>query len=135
MDFVTLLAYSLDVSLRAVHRSVRIEALRPEHVEGAARLLSYGFVRLEPLCQTLGILEKDIQPFFLSQIEHVAEQGLGIVALDRHHKVIGAVTIEDHLARFEPDPTQVTKELAGAGPPAHEGASAPYAPVGRYPFE
>ncbi len=25
--------------------------------------------------------------------------------------------------------------LAGAGPPAHEGASAPYAPVGRYPFE
>ncbi len=24
---------------------------------------------------------------------------------------------------------------AGALPPAHEGASAPYAPVGRYPFE
>ncbi len=23
----------------------------------------------------------------------------------------------------------------GAGPPAHEGARAPYAPVGRYPFE
>ncbi len=25
--------------------------------------------------------------------------------------------------------------LVMAGPPAHEGASAPYAPVGRYPFE
>ncbi len=23
----------------------------------------------------------------------------------------------------------------GAGPPAHEGANAPYAPVGRYPVE
>ncbi len=28
-----------------------------------------------------------------------------------------------------------SQSLAGAGPPAHEGASAPYAPVGRYPFE
>ncbi len=31
--------------------------------------------------------------------------------------------------------TSAGKCLAGAGPPAHEGASASYAPVGRYPFE
>ncbi len=115
MDFVTLLAYSLDATLRAMHRSVRIEVLRAEHVDAAARLLSYGFVHFEPLCQKLGILEQDIRPFFLSQTAHVAEQGLGIVALDRQGKVIGAVTIEDHLARFKPDPAQVTKELAAIG--------------------
>ncbi len=26
-------------------------------------------------------------------------------------------------------------KFVGAGPPAHDGASAPYAPVGRYPSE
>ncbi len=38
---------------------------------------------------------------------------------------------------FLPAPLKLARDhgAGGVGPPAHEGASAPYAPVGRYPFE
>lgn len=102
MNYVDYAAIVLDLVLRATNRHIKTKVLSLEHLEPAAVLLSREFCKNEPLCRVLGLNEADVLPFFRDQVRHIAQQGLGIVAVDRGGALQGVLTVEDHMQQFEP---------------------------------
>ncbi len=114
-NHIAIAAACIDTLLRVRNRHLKTAPLQAAHVDAAAALLSREFCRREPLCRLLGTKVADILPFFIEQVKHVANQGLGIVALDRDGVVRGVVTIEDEYNRFVPTGMQLDPGLEAIG--------------------
>ena len=109
MNYVDYAAIVLDLVLRATNRHIKTKVLSLEHQGPAAVLLSREFCKNEPLCRVLGLNESDVLPFFRDQVRHIAQQGLGIVAVDRSGTLQGVLTVEDHMQQFEPQGSGCTQ--------------------------
>lgn len=111
MDFIAQTAPLFTALFSVVNRPLTVEVFGERHREQAARLLSEQFCKREPLCRLLGIQRANIDALFREQVDFVAAQGLGIVAVDAQGNVRGVITAEDDATPFVPSSTIVGADV------------------------
>ena len=63
----------------------------------------------------LGTKLADVEGYFVALIQHVARQGLGVVALDSDGVVRGVLSVEDHADPFIPPELTLHQDLVDIG--------------------
>ena len=115
MIHVAIAAKLIETYLKWTNPSIKTTVLDAGHVEAAARLLSVEFCQREPLCQLLGTKLADVEAYFDALVQHVARQGLGVVALDAQGVVRGVLSVQDHADPFVPPAETLTQGLLDIG--------------------